>query len=238
MLPDTYELIALGLRYWFVALGVMIVLSGWRHLLRERKDYRDTVRSLPDAGFIGEIVDLGTGEAYPLSEEGVMGSGRYCDIRIRDLQKRHLEFSYRTGKGILLTPCHRKTVVRIDGRRIVRRGIASHHSRITAGRRVFLVRFFAGMDGPTQAFLQASDGTALSGADPWGDFSYQALPPEVPQTPPDTWQVPDDAEAAYWADAPEAVLQWSITDRKELQFVDNSGQDQDTLDGANDEGYE
>ncbi len=143
MSSESYELIAMGLRYWFAALGALVVLRGLMWLMRDRREYLRTLRDLPDAGLIGELVDFSSGESHPLAEEGILGSGHSCDVRIVGLRKRHLEFSFAKGKGVRLRPCHRRSEILVDGRRIAREGYARHGSRILAADKALLIRLFS-----------------------------------------------------------------------------------------------
>ena len=115
MPSETYELISLGMRYWFVLLGAVIILRAARWTLHDHRAYTRTMRALPDAGLIGEIVNLETGESHPLPREGVIGSSKACDVRFVGLRKRDLEYFFRDGHGVAIVPSHRRHQVLLDG---------------------------------------------------------------------------------------------------------------------------
>jgi hypothetical protein len=184
-LPNgTYELIALGARYWFVFLGAVIVWRSYSWLLSDSRARKRVLRNLPDAGTVGEIVDLDTGDAYPLPREGVLGSGHNCDIRLRGLRRRHAVFSFLDGRGVQLIPRHAGDIL-IDGQPVRKGGYATHGTRVEAGGYMLRVRLFAGLNVPRPAVYTA-------------DTAYQDVPQDTfdPRFAPedDTWaaQIPDD----------------------------------------------
>lgn len=146
--PELYELIAMGMRYWFVLLALLIALYCWRWLRADRKDYLDALALLPDAGLVGELVDLYTGENFPLNREGTLGSARSCDIRILGLHKREAVFEFEDGKGVKVIPLRSAQKFMLDGVSAPKGGHALHGTRIAIGERLFRVRLFAGLDVP------------------------------------------------------------------------------------------
>lgn len=152
---DIYELVSLGMRYWFVLMGIIILLRAGRWALKEHRDYRRTIAALPDAGLIGEIVNIETGEAQPLPREGVIGSGRGCDVRLHGLRTRELEFILKEGTGVHIMPCHVRHQALLDGQPVDRRDSwALHGSRISLPGYYLRFRLFAGLDVPA---IQHSD---------------------------------------------------------------------------------
>lgn len=148
MAPEVYELVAMGMRYWFVFLGVLIAVNCWRWLLADRKAYQATMELLPDAGLVGELVDLYTGEGYPLVREGTLGSGHACDVRVSGLRKRQAAIEFENGKGVKITPLHAGQAILLDGEAIHRHAYALHGTRIAIGPKLFRVRLFAGLEVP------------------------------------------------------------------------------------------
>ena len=55
MQAPAYELVSMGLRYWFVLLAVFLLWRAYRLMRQDRRDYRRTLRQLPDAGLVGEV---------------------------------------------------------------------------------------------------------------------------------------------------------------------------------------
>lgn len=116
-MEDTaYTLLSLGMRYWFLLLIVLTLTRAFFLMWQDRRDYHRTLRQLPDAGLIGEVVDLESGKSQPLPREGLIGSGRSCDIRLGGLQRREMEFVFRNGLGLKLIPLHRRHQSFLDGR--------------------------------------------------------------------------------------------------------------------------
>ena len=81
-----YEIVAQGARYWFLFLMALIVWRSFRWYRKDRRQYKKRLRLLPDAGYVGELVtirgndQLPTGTILPVPWEGIIGSGRGCDI--------------------------------------------------------------------------------------------------------------------------------------------------------------
>lgn len=156
MSSELYELIALGMRYWFVLLGVLIVWRAARWAMLDHRDYRRTLRALPYAGLMGEIVNLNTGEGLPLPREGLLGSGKGCDVRLSGLRKREFEFALHEGHGVQLRPCHRQHQILLDGRPLAAGEHALHGARVELPGYQLRVRLFANLDIP-QASRQPED---------------------------------------------------------------------------------
>ena len=66
MAGEAYEILALLMRYVFVLIGALVLLRAYRWMRRDARNYRREMRTLPDAGLVGEIVDLRTGKSQPL----------------------------------------------------------------------------------------------------------------------------------------------------------------------------
>ena len=122
-MEDTaYTLLSLGMRYWFLLLIVLTLARAFFLMWQDRRDYRRALRLLPDAGLVGEVVDLETGKSQPLPREGLIGSGRSCDIRLAGLHRREMEFVFRNGLGLKLIPLHRRHHSYLDGRLLEKSG--------------------------------------------------------------------------------------------------------------------
>ena len=174
MQAETYELIALGMRYWFSLLGILMVYRAVRWAWHEHRQYMHTMASLPDAGLIGELVDMDSGQAYPLAREGVLGSGRACDIRIPGLRVREVEFILKEGTGVHLIPCHMKHQLLIDGEALHHGGFALHGSRLSLPGRFMRFRLFAGLDVPAVHHQQTTP-SYQEGTEDDGGFDMSAL---------------------------------------------------------------
>lgn len=211
MAPETYELVAMGMRYWFVALGVLIALSCWRWLRVDSKAYQDALDLLPDAGLVGELVDMSTGHSIPLTREGTMGSGRACDMRVEGLHKRELSLEFEEGMGVKVVPLRGAHPVSLDG--VPVNGTpALHGTRIAVGDRLFRVRLFAGLDVPDRiasapqtddawsqpvSAIAEDGGDIISSGDVHPEQEHQELPDPFPE---DTQQphVYEDISQPTW----------------------------------------
>lgn len=120
-MEDTaYTLLSLGMRYWFLLLMILTLARAFFLMWQDRRGYHRALRHLPDAGLVGEVVDMDTGKSQPLPREGLIGSGRSCDIRLGGLRRRELEFVFRNGLGLKLIPLHRRHYALLDGRPLVK----------------------------------------------------------------------------------------------------------------------
>ena len=107
MSEDLYELVALGARYVFAGLMVLIVLRAWRITLIDSRRAGILRRMSPQTGLSGELLVLdGDGKArrgmrYPVIREGMIGAFRRSDIRIRhaSIRRKHAYFQL-TPRGL------------------------------------------------------------------------------------------------------------------------------------------
>lgn len=109
MAQSLYEIVALGARYLFAGLMVLIVLRAWRITLVDSRR-ASTLRHLsPQTGIIGELLVLEgdekarRGMKYPVIREGMIGSSRRADIRVRhsSVRRRHAYFQF-TEAGLAI----------------------------------------------------------------------------------------------------------------------------------------
>lgn len=158
MSAGLYEVLALGLRYWFVLLGVIIVLRSFFWLRRDRREQHRRLRRLPDAGTVGELVvvqgsrELPEGAVIAVPWEGVLGFNRMCDIVVPadGVAACHLDFSFEERRGLLLS-LRRGLTCEVDGQLLTHRSKARkypmlHGSTLTVGEAVLKLRVFAGID--------------------------------------------------------------------------------------------
>lgn len=100
MSRDAYELLALTARYVFAGLMLLIVLRAARGALVDSRRAAKLRRLSPMTGISGELVVLDAtaklpqGMRFPVIREGMIGSSRRADVRIRDksVRSRHLLF--------------------------------------------------------------------------------------------------------------------------------------------------
>jgi len=154
--PEAYELLAMLMRYVFIALGGLILLRAGRQMIKDARAQKKELKKLPDAGRIGEVVDLETGKHYPLPREGMMGSGKACDIRLRrrGVKRRHVMFEFAEGKGVRIKPCFGRKVC-VEGVPIKATAYALHGTRVTLSHANIRIRLFAGLNVPHPAAFAA-----------------------------------------------------------------------------------
>ena len=187
MPEEVYEVIALGARYWFALLGVLIVWRAFSWLRKDRRAKHRRLKRLPDAGFIGEWVvllgsdELPEGSAIPVPWEGVMGFLRTCDVvvPVPGVANQHLDFSFRNGKGLVVTPLRGRDCI-VDGVTLTHRTRTArcplhHGSRLQLGDAILRLRLFAGLETDRRASLQP-------------DMACEPLPFPDDPVPPQDWR--------------------------------------------------
>ena len=154
MPENLYQLLALAARAFFILLAALVVLRASLSLLSQHSTRKKLLKQLPDAGMVGEMRDIESDKSYPLPREGVLGGGSGCDIRLKGLRRRQVSFAYVPGKGILLTPCHRRSATWLDGVPLNRRAYALHGALLRVNGYTLCIRLFAGLDVPQLAMYQ------------------------------------------------------------------------------------
>ncbi len=183
MQDTAYELLSMGMRYFFILLLLFLLFRAFGLMRRDSRAWRRTLRQLPDAGLVGELVDLSEGRGYPLPREGVIGSGRSCDIRLPGLKRRELEFIFRPGQGMRLISLHSRNPALLDGERLFRgNDFALHGTMLELRGLTCRFRLFAGLDLPARQPAQKAAETqeAISLNEPGVEYAPQPLPPSVP----------------------------------------------------------
>ncbi|MGI6738356.1 MAG: hypothetical protein ACOX54_03025 [Christensenellales bacterium] len=169
MARENYELLALFMRYWFVFLMLVISIRAVRLMAKERHEYKKLIDSLPDAGLIGEIVDITTGNSYPLPREGDISNKAGADIRLIYLPRSlSIHFEFVPRKGIRLSPVKRNTTALMDGIPLYERPYALHGSYIQAGSYTLRVRLFEGVDVPYSKRLS----TSMDDSEGWSERTW------------------------------------------------------------------
>lgn len=159
MASEAYELLALFMRYLFVLMGTLILWRAYRWMRRDAKAYKKEMKRLPDAGLIGEIVNLNTGKSQPLPREGILGSSAACDVRVKGagVSGRHALFSFVEGKGLMITPVGHKLVL-MENTELRGPAYALHGTQLQLGECFLRVRLFAGLNVPHPSMFQRDDG--------------------------------------------------------------------------------
>ena len=109
MSRSLYELVALGARYVFAGLMLLIVLRAWRITIIDSRRASRLRRISPQTGLSGELMVLEgdekarRGMRYPVIREGMIGSSRRSDIRIRhsSIRRKHAYFQL-TEQGLFV----------------------------------------------------------------------------------------------------------------------------------------
>ena len=205
MPQDLYSIAALACRYWFAFLGVLIVWRSFSWLRKDRRLTHKRLKTLPDAGMIGELVvlqgsyDLPEDSFLPVPREGMLGCLRTCDIAVPvgGVARQHLDFVFIDGRGLQVVPRHGLHVM-VDGELITSRRDAAafpmrHGSLLSVGDAILKLRLFAGLDAPYASEympeypedVYPDETMPPYGADP-------AYPPD-PQPPPQDWRDDDEA---------------------------------------------
>ena len=222
MQESVYEVIALGARYWFAFLGVMIVWRAFKWLRKDRRAKHRRLRQLPDAGMIGEMVvlqgsdELPEGLAIPVPREGTLGFLRTCDVvvPVDGVRKLHLDFAFQDGKGLLLFPL-RGCPAAVDGTELIRRKSKKHPmhhgSRLQVGQAVLRLRLFEGLETGGRAVLM-EDAPHSNDFQPFDDQPPQdwESTPYVYHQVPVSWQDAADPWQPLqpWQDEPWQEQPW------------------------------
>jgi hypothetical protein len=198
---QAYEIVALGARYWFAFLGVVIVWRSFMWLRKDARQRRKRLRQLPDAGLVGELVVLAgsdmlpPGTVIPLPREGTLGSLRSCDVSIpcSGVASRHGDFRFEEGVGLIITPAPHLSVV-VDGGEPEpeqREWVMHHGSRLVIGDALLRMRLFMGLETARSAAFQQEP-------------AVLELPPELAASEPE-WQ-DEDGEPAPGYEQPQPVV--------------------------------
>lgn len=155
MSQELYSILALGARYWFLLLLLLIV---WRAYVWFRKDmqaWQNYVKAVPSSGMVGEIIvlrgdeKLPTGKQIILPREGLLGYSRICDVQLpsTSISKRQLYFRLEENKGLYIKSLHQRPIV-VDGEPLPKKGKSSylfHGSKLEIGGYLLQFFFYSGL---------------------------------------------------------------------------------------------
>ena len=201
-----YEVLAMAMRYFFTAMGVLIVWRSFSWLMKDRRLKHRRLHQLPDAGTIGNFTEmqggrhLPEGAIIPVPHEGVLGAVRTCDVvvPVDDVATMHIDFTFQDGKGLFIRP-RRGCEAVVDGVPIVNRRDSQsypmqHGSVLEVGQSVLRLGVFAGLNVPEVAF------TAPDAPDvPPEEMPPQTYPQDIPLQP---WQQPMNPPQPWYPPAP------------------------------------
>lgn len=198
MNDDLYELVALFMRYFFAAIMVLIVLRAWKISVVDSRRAKSLRRLAPETGFCGEFLIVSgdgrrvrEGMRYPVIREGLIGSSRKADVRIRSASVRRAHaFFERTQTGL----------------RIRAQGHARMYDGAGAQRREAMLGDGDRMTfGKVELMLVLTDGQAASGHEQRADL-FDVVS-DVPRGKT-AQSVEPDAVFDSWEDAASARQQW------------------------------
>ena len=224
MSQNTYELIALAMRYFFAGMMLLIVLrAGSGALIDSRRAAR--LRKLsPMAGVVGELVviegdgKIRRGMRYPVIREGLIGSSRRADLSIRhpSVRRRHAYFQL-TENGL-----------RVRGHAGAKLYVAKH----TPVREILLGDGGSFAVGKIRLLLVLGDGRSDEDAlftphSPAIHSSDSDEPQSVPTDPDAPFRRPQEGEEVFGSDSDD-----SLYNRRENESGGNwqnedSGEDED-----------
>jgi len=163
MSSDLYELVALMMRYFFAAIMVLIVARAWKISVTDSHRAKELRRLAPETGFCGEfLIVTGDGRRaregmrYPVIREGLVGSSRKADVRVKSPSVRRAHaFFERTETGLRVRAQGRARMY--DGGGALRReALLGDGDRVTFGK--------------VELMLVLTDGQATPGRDPRADL--------------------------------------------------------------------
>lgn len=190
MSGDLYELVALAMRYFFAAIMVLIVARAWKISVVDSRRAKELRRLAPETGFCGELLVV-TGDGrraregmrYPVIREGLVGSSRKADVRVRSASVRRVHASFeRTQSGLRVRALGRARMY--DGAGALRReAVLGDGDRVTFGK--------------VELMLVLTDGQASPDRDPRADLF------DVPPEPGARRRKPAEPDAVFdsWDEA-------------------------------------
>ena len=224
MSQNTYELIALAMRYFFAGMMLLVVLRAGRGALIDSRRAARLRKLSPMAGVVGELVviegdgKIRRGMRYPVIREGLIGSSRRADLSIRhpSVRRRHAYFQL-TENGL-----------RVRGHAGAKLYVAKH----TPVREILLGDGGSFAVGKIRLLLVLGDGRSDEDAlfaphSPAIHSSDSDEPQSVPTDPDAPFRRPQEGEEVFGGDSDD-----SLYNRRENESGGNwqnedSGEDED-----------
>lgn len=110
MREELYSILAMGMRYVFSGLALIIVFRAWRITVVDNRRANILRMIMPDVASVGEFIAKGEikkrrRKRYLLPREGVLGASGGADVSIKhpDVKRKHAFFELREG-GLLIRP--------------------------------------------------------------------------------------------------------------------------------------
>ena len=193
--PEIYKVIVQASRYLFAFFALMLLFFAVSWLYDERRNRRDRLRSLPEAGNIGEMVVISGSDLlpvdtwFPIPREGVLGSVRSCDLVVPcpGVHARHLAFSWQDGTGLIIKPFPGCETF-VDGVSLLTAEKAEmpvmvHGSCLQVGSVVLRLQLLSALEHTNRAFAVPApapeyvDAAAAQQTQPWSPFPQESVPP-------------------------------------------------------------
>ena len=149
MYQEAYRLLSRGMRYVFILIAGLFFLLTVIWMRRDQRRWKKDRKMLPDAGNVGELVDIDSLRRVPVPREGTIGSSPRCDIRVvgRGVKRRHADVRFAEGKGLMIIPAAGRKVT-VDGRTVSSPVCAGRGSRIKIGSVMLTLRLFDSLNVP------------------------------------------------------------------------------------------
>lgn len=202
MSQEAFRLLSRAMRYVFVLIAALYFLLTVLWMRRDQRQWKKEKKKLPDAGTVGELVDVDSLKRYPVPREGTVGSARRCDIRIigNGIRRLHADIRFVDGKGLIIVPA-RKAKVILNGKPVASRACAGRDSRLKIGSASLVLKLLKNVDAPARGvFGDGYDPPArtVPGEDGWS--RVVAVPEESSgENPGEQWSWGDE----FGADEPE-----------------------------------
>ena len=202
--PELYRTISWVSRYLFAITALLILLRTVLRMLSDARERKAQLRNLPGSGLIGEMVvisgndELPEGTYLPVPREGVLGFVRSCDlvVPVDGVRRVHLDFTWRDGTGLLISPRSGCTAVvnsaLLDHRSPPDSVPMTHGAFLQVGSAVLRLRVYAALDNTGSEFTFRDSPQALQQASRMPPPAQTPYPPAYPGQPEYTPPGPQD----------------------------------------------
>lgn len=159
MSQASFEILSLTARYWFIFLIAIIVYRSIFWLVRDNRNFKKRLKSVPSAGKVGECVvlvgndDVAQGQNFNIVREGTIGSALGCDIILKSkaIKKHQIYFRFEENKGLFIRTLSSEPVS-LDGEAISKKtknAIIVNGSSLKISNIELKFYFFGGLGVPT-----------------------------------------------------------------------------------------
>ena len=125
MYETAYDIVAMGMRYFFLVLIAYILIRLVQHSVREfraMQQVKKKVRSIAPGYLVALSPEEIAGERYALKQENTIGRGRWAEVRIElpSLALTHA-LIYEKKDGLHVADCGAQSGILLNGERIKKR---------------------------------------------------------------------------------------------------------------------